>query len=149
MTTSDQMTERESMINIYSDFHKEAYGFRPRGVNYDEMTLEDLQRDFDMFSALCEQNEREEAAADNYAIAEFEKRVASIIEMGAGDRKTALRWILDSFDRPDFGYGCEFFVAFELGLGQNDRSKAIAKEIEPLSGEYAYNWLAETYEEVA
>ena len=138
--------KRQEMIQIYSDFHKEAYGFRPRGVNYSEFTLEQLQADFDYFSSLCEQNAREEEARDNYRIAEFERRVESIIEMGAGDRKTALRWILDSFESPDFGYGAEFFVAFELGLGQNERSKAIAKEIEPLSGEYAYRRYEE-YEE--
>ena len=119
------------MIQIYSDFHKNAYGFRPR-YDYHSFSLEQLQADFDSFSAISESNEREEEARSDYAIAKFEERVQSVIDMGANDRKTALRWIADSFEDCDFGYGAEFFVAFELGLGQNDRSKAIAAEFEPV-----------------
>ena len=129
MTT---LSERDSLIQIYSDFYKDAYGFRPRGVNYHEFTLEELQADFASFEAICESNDKQEKAHDERMIAEFERRVQSVIDMGAGDRETALRWIADSFDENDFGYGAEFFVAFELGLGQNEASKGIAKEFEPV-----------------
>ena len=130
MTTSEE--KRQGLIQIYSDFHKDAYGFRPRGINYHEFSLEELEEDFASFEAICESNDKQEKAHDERMIAKFEARVQSVIDMGAGDRETALRWIADSFDEYDFGYGAEFFVAFELGLGQNDCSKGIAKEFEPV-----------------
>ena len=52
MTT---LSERDSLIQIYSDFHKDAYGFRPRGVNYHEFTLEELQADFARFERVCDE----------------------------------------------------------------------------------------------
>jgi hypothetical protein len=132
MIISEPMTERESMIQIYSDFHKDAYGFRPRGVNYDAMTLADLKADFASFEALCDQNEREEERANEYARVEFEKRVQSVIDMGAGDRETALRWIVESFEEDVFYYGVEGFVTYELHLGYNDYATALAAEFLPI-----------------
>jgi len=56
MTT---LSERDSMIQIYSDFFKDAYGFRPRGINYHEFTLEELKASFKSFAEICEANENE------------------------------------------------------------------------------------------
>ena len=139
------MTERESMIQIYSDFHKEAYGFRPHGVNYHEFTLEQLKADFDMFESLCKQNEREEEARANWARQEFEKRVETVIGVGAGDRQTALRWILDSYDASDMMYGMEGFCSYYLGLGWTDYAKELAKELEPLAEPIMKAFNAERY----
>jgi len=143
MITSE--AKRQDMIQIYSDFHKDAYGFRPRGINYDEMTLEDLQADFDRFSAICESNDREEEARSDYAIAEFERRVQSVIDIGAGDRETALRWILDSYDGGDMMYGMEGFVSYVMCLGVNDYAKALAVELEPLAEGIMSAFNAERY----
>jgi hypothetical protein len=75
MMTSDSMTERESMIQIYSDFHKEAYGFRPR-YNYHEYTLEQLKADWVRFDEICEWNEKEEKMAQEWAQKEARKAKA-------------------------------------------------------------------------
>ena len=46
------------------------------------------------------------------AIAEFEHRVMETIRHGAGDRKTAIRWIVDGLDVDgDYSYAC-----YKLGL---------------------------------
>lgn len=131
MTTSEKEAKRQGLIELYSDFHKDAYGFRPR-YDYPSFSLEDLEADYERFESLCESNHREEEEANERAIASFEARVQSVIDIGAGDRETALRWIADSYDEYDFGYGAEFFVTYELGLGVNERSKAIAAEFEPV-----------------
>lgn len=132
MTTSEPMTERESMIQIYSDFHKDAYGFRPRGINYHEFSLAELKADFQRFESICKENRRAQEEAEKRASEEFEARVESVINMGAGDRKTALRWILDSYDEDDFWYGVDFFVSCEMHMGYGEYSKQLANELEPL-----------------
>jgi hypothetical protein len=57
--TTTTLSERDSMIQVYSDFFKDAYGFRPRGINYHGFTLEQLKADFKMFGEVCEANENE------------------------------------------------------------------------------------------
>ena len=132
MIISEPMTERESMIQIYSDFHKDAYGFRPRGVNYHEFTLEELKEDFARFGAISEENRKQEEAANERASVAFEARVQQVIDMGAGDRETALRWIMDSFEEHDFDYGTEGII-WELGTGfSTEYSIALSKELLPI-----------------
>ena len=41
---------RESLISYISDAHKDAYGFRPRGYNYSEWSMEDLGEEVDRMS---------------------------------------------------------------------------------------------------
>ena len=40
------LESRESYLQIMSDVYKEAYGVRPRNVNYHEWTLEELESEF-------------------------------------------------------------------------------------------------------
>ena len=129
MTT---LSERDSLIQIYSDFHKDAYGFRPRMLNYHEFTLEELKEDFARFREVCDENNKLEEEANERASAEFEARVQSIIDMGAGDRETALRWILDSYEEDDFWCGVEEFAIYTLHLGYTDYARSVAAELLPL-----------------
>ena len=41
--------DRNGMIQIYSDFHKDAYGFRPRHINVSALSDEQLDEDFKTF----------------------------------------------------------------------------------------------------
>jgi hypothetical protein len=95
MMTSE-LTPRESMIQIYSDFHKDAYGFRPRGIDYSSMTLEELEADFARFAEVCKENAEAEAKAEAKAVEAFNASIASIISMGAGNKATALRWTAEA-----------------------------------------------------
>ena len=79
---------------LFSDFHKDAYGFRPRGYHeFWDATPErkqeiwdDVEQDF-----LQEMVREEKAKAE--ALEQFEREVALTISYGAGDRATALRWM--------------------------------------------------------
>lgn len=115
MEATKKLTEREEMIQIYSDFHKEAYGSRPRGINYHEFTLEELKADFKYFGEICEENSIAEAAAEKVAIREFAALVDKTISLGANDRKTALKWLFEGselsaweVDHFVWGYGFLF-----------------------------------------
>jgi len=87
--------ERHMMIETYVDLYKSVHGIKPRWVNFDDMSDEELKQDYDnLLVALDEENARQ-AEAEKRAVKEFEALVESTIACGAGDRKTALRWIRD------------------------------------------------------
>ena len=79
--------------NIFSDLHKDAYGFRPRGHEYYEA---DSARKQEIWVKVCEDLEvaqDEEARREQEAVAEFKAQITKVIEAGAGNRITALRWM--------------------------------------------------------
>lgn len=111
--------EFNSLAEIYSDVHKDAYGMRPRDMalcacDYpDHQSLVEamshLKRRFDGVVAAAEaevMREKEEAAR---MVVEFEAMIATNIKFGAADRAQALAWICDLYgvdNAPGF-YGWE------------------------------------------
>lgn len=103
-----------------SDLHKDAYGFRPNSLFWEEWnTSKPAQKQViwgelcDRLSVALEEQKAEEAAA----IASFENNISTLIELGARDRDTAIRWFLDSLklDSIDKQYGGSY-VCHTLGL---------------------------------
>jgi hypothetical protein len=86
---------RQNLLAIYSDMHKDAYGFRPRHF-FTEMSTEELVSDMEYFGKLIDASVAEEAIAEKAAIDALEARLASYMEMGAPDRATAMRWELEA-----------------------------------------------------
>lgn len=95
--------------DCYSDLYKDVYGFRPRGAYEAWATMSDDEKQAE-WDRLCERLCEVMAAQkeeERHAIVEFEKRVANVIAAGAGDRETALRWIMDASDSDgDWDYLC-------------------------------------------
>jgi hypothetical protein len=112
---TQELTARESMIQVYSDFHKDAYGFRPRGINYDAMSLEDLEADFARFAEVCEENAKAEAEYDRIKAAEFWNRISELKQMGARTKATALRWMADAGVEVD--YDLDYYL-YTIGLSK-------------------------------
>ena len=81
--------ERENIINFIYDGHKDAYGFRNRGYDFDSMSMDELKAEADRISdAIQAENERmDEYYAENTA--QFEKRIAEYESM-AGSRENAI-----------------------------------------------------------
>lgn len=99
------------MRDIYSDFHKEAYGSRPRH-DTSAWTEADFDRVFERLAAVCRDNEAATQKAQAEAKREFEIRVRKVMGLGAGDRPTAIRWIADAEEvNGDMEYLC-----YKLGL---------------------------------
>ena len=86
---------RQNLLAIYSDMHKDAYGFRPRG-EWTNMSTEALISDMEYFGKLIDASVAEEAIAEAKAVEALGARLASLIEMGAPNRATAMRWELES-----------------------------------------------------
>ena len=87
----DMYTYSEEM---FSDFHKDAYGFRPTGDHwFYSATPDEKQEIWDAVGRAFDRRQAEEAEIEAQSLIEFEKEVQSCIELGAGDRQTALRWM--------------------------------------------------------
>jgi hypothetical protein len=110
--------------NIFSDLHKDARGFRPRGHEYFTATPARKQQ---IWEVLCDELEASidaEARAHEEAEADLDRQVDQALALGAQDRAQAIRWIAQGMDEADAGYIC-----FLLGLSY-DLEPEIAAAIE-------------------
>ena len=132
LNSNQELTARENMILLYSDFHKDAYGFRPRGYNLYAFTTEELEADFDRFEQVCADNRLEEQAAEAEADNAFRALIENTIQMGAGNEATALRWIAEGAVE-DYGYDYEHFL-WSQGIAYSAYGKELAKRFAPIWG---------------
>ena len=82
-----------------SDLHKDARGFRPHAAFCEGWAQSDDDNKQAIWDGLIRELERHqawEAMREREALSEFQAELESIIEYGAGDRKTALRWMTQS-----------------------------------------------------
>ena len=109
----DELPELEQLQSTYSDAYKDAYGFRLRGMSSEQWnSVEWLKAELEFLNGEVARRITEEEEYEKVAIERFEKSVASMIEAGAKDRETALRWIFeaedldinDKFDRESLCY---------------------------------------------
>jgi hypothetical protein len=110
----DEMTELEQAIEIYSDMHKDAYGFRPR-FDYSNYTLEQFDAEFKTMSKIIEQADIERKYNESNAVKRFENQLASMMQVGAQTREQALKWIHDA----EQSGGDNDYLAWLLGLPYN------------------------------
>jgi len=106
-------SKRDELMSYISDAHKDAYGFRPSSDSrsyYARMSIAELEAEADKLSLAVGEAIKEEDAQRARNAEIFEARIASIIEAGAGDRATAIRWDRESHDDlhvlEDIGYYC-------------------------------------------
>lgn len=108
----EEMTTLEQYACIYWDMYKDAFGIRPRGVDTSSWTEADYLAEFKQLEEIIEREEIARKAAEAEAVKKFEQHVTNTICMGAGDRATALRWIMEaSSANGDWEYLC-----YDLGL---------------------------------
>lgn len=100
--TWEQLTALEQAACIYSDAHKDAYGFRDRS-DTSHWTLEDYEREIAHCAEVIGREEREEDRRAALMLLEWESQLAKMQALGAADRATAIRWHIQSL-----GYEGEF-----------------------------------------
>ena len=93
--TWEELTPLEQAHCMYSDMHKDAFGFRPRH-DVSKWTMDDFNAEFDRLQAEIDGQTAYEQQREEEAIKRFEKHVGNTMSMGARDRETALRWIMDA-----------------------------------------------------
>jgi len=108
----ETMTRMEELQSIYWDLYKDAHGIRPRGIDTSSWSEADFNKEFENLNLIAELSCRQRQADEQDAAQKFEQHVTNTICMGAGDRETALRWIMDASNaNGDWEYLC-----YDLGL---------------------------------
>lgn len=93
----DEMSVLEQYAQTWSDLYKDAHGFRPR-IDVSTWVEEDFEQEFEWLSETIARNAHEEAhRALDYA-RRLEADLVKMIESGAADRETALRWTFEAED---------------------------------------------------
>lgn len=107
-----ELSRKDELAGIYSDVYKSIHGFRPRWMNFSEMTLEQLEKAVKELDEEYELHAQQEKLREQYSIGVFESRIKSLIECGAKTRETAIRWLHDACDT----HGDNDFLCFEFHL---------------------------------
>ena len=108
----EEMSTLEQTQCQFWDMYKDAYGFRPRGIDTSAWTLEQFEDEFKSLGEAIDREETARKASEAEAVAKFEQHVTNTSGMGAGTREVALRWIMEaSSANGDWEYLC-----YDLGL---------------------------------
>lgn len=110
--------------HIVSDLYKDAYGFRPSSDwsrSWTASSNDEKQSMWDNILRAVESSIDEDARNEAWALENFEERIKATINLGAGNEKTAIRWILDGMDLSEIDrqYGGEY-ICFTLGLNNRE-----------------------------
>ena len=107
--------ERDSLITSVYEMHKDAYGVKGRHYDFDNMSNKELEEELDRLCAVAKAEREAEEKFEEAAYQTFLKRIAENIQIGASDKETAIKWILQAEgleNEKDAGYIC-----YSLGLG--------------------------------
>ena len=107
-----EMSLLEQYACTYWDMYKDAYGFRPRGIDTSAWRESDFEREFAQLSRTIEANYTERLAQEQVAMHEFEMRMQDLMRGGAETRGQALRWIHEA----EGSLGDDEFLCYLLGL---------------------------------
>jgi hypothetical protein len=113
--------------DIVSDLHKDAWGFRPSSYwwyRWNEGSDASKQSMWNSLIVDLEVAMANQKAAYDDAKSEYEARLAEYISIGAKDRATAIRWLVQSLEltEADKWYGAEY-ICYTLGLPNSMQSE--------------------------
>lgn len=102
-----------------SDLYKDAYGFRPSRDwlrNWNAMTPDEKEATWDSLYAAFEFSMENKKRAEARAITAFESYIAKIREATNTDRKTAIRYFVESLDLTYTSRDRAGYICYTLGL---------------------------------
>jgi hypothetical protein len=92
--------------------YKDAYGFRPRGIDTTGWTLEDFDKEFKILAQVIDYEEARRRESEAEASHAFELRMQNLLLCGAKDRAQALKWVHEA-ENTD---GDDDYLCYTLGL---------------------------------
>lgn len=111
-----ELTNLESLQNIFSDIHKDVYGYRPRSCSEAQWSSEEwLESEIKYLDIQLKEQMLSEREEELIRIKEFEVVLTNLINSGAGNRKTAVRWFLDA-NTEEMGNGGTDYLCYLNGL---------------------------------
>lgn len=84
---------------LFSDIHKDAFGFRPKGDDYlrwNSLSADEKQAEWTYMDNVIARNEEADRIAQEKCIVILEKTISALIDCGAKTRETAIRWLADA-----------------------------------------------------
>ena len=119
--------ERQDLESYIYEGHKDAFGSKGRHYNFDAMSIEDLRKEADWINKAVINAIDEENAATERALAEFKAQITSIIELGAGNRINALRWMTST--ETFYLEQCVEAWVYNQGILFTDYGRELVKEL--------------------
>lgn len=98
MKSWNELSRKEQLAATHYDFYKDVHGIRPRWMNYDAMTEEQLEQELEQLGREADAQRIEEEARHSSNIQNLETRIQSLIDSGAKNRDTAIRWLHEAHD---------------------------------------------------
>lgn len=112
MVAWEDMTEKEQLECSVWDAYKDAYGVRPRFMNMETMSVEELKQQLELCCSEIERNEKQRQIDEDHASHDFEMRMLNLMMSGAKSREQALRWVHEA----EGSDGDDEYLCFLLGL---------------------------------
>ena len=117
------ISERDELLQIYSDVHKDAYGFRPgEGQWYavKAMSLDELKAEMDRLGDIAADEYAREVAAEKSAIVHLQATIARMMSEQGIDEATAYRWLIQA--EGDYVDLEHFLWLYGCGCGNDARA---------------------------
>jgi hypothetical protein len=95
MVSWEEMTNKQQLECIIWDAYKDAYGVRPRHMNLEAMTEEELTKELEFLGKVIDENEKQRRADEAEAIVRFEDRVANLMHPNT-NRERVIAWLMDA-----------------------------------------------------
>jgi len=108
----EEMSVLEQYACQYWDMHKDAYGFRPRGIDTSSWTESDFEAEFVQLARVIETSYQAQLVREELAAHDFEMRMLGLLQSGAKDREMAMRWIHEA----EGSMGDDEYLCYLLGL---------------------------------
>ena len=124
--------DRSEVLSFISDLYKDVNGVRPRFYNFHEWSDSELEAFTDKLIVQLKENEELERLQEEADIQFFKAQIQKTIELGAGDRKTALRWLFSSEEYDQGEYVTDWDVdgfLYRKGIVHSDFGKEVRKEL--------------------
>ena len=116
--------------DLFSDLHKDVYGYRPRGEAMEDWNSRTPRQKNELYNALCDELEavtQDDERRGVRNVFEFTGEILDMIELGANDRETALRWMTqeDKF----YSEQCVSHWVWARGILFTDYGKQLVKDL--------------------
>lgn len=125
----NQIERSDLECYIYEE-HKTAFGTKGRHYNFSAMTMDELRAEAEYIADACDKAVAEEEAAKERSLAEFQSQITKVIDAGAGDRTTALRW-MTSTETFYSSQDVEYWV-WNQGILFTDYGRELVKELDTI-----------------
>ena len=126
MTQLTQQERQDLSLFIYDEY-KSVHGIKPRWMNFESMSDEELVRTADNLEQEIIEQEAQRELDEKQAIIKFQKLVAMTIGLGANNEDTALRWLVQ--DEKFYSYQCVEHWLYNHGLLFTDYGKKMLTRI--------------------